>query len=158
MFKNLKIVGTKKMAKVFSTNQTKAEIDVRLNWVQIDENGSGRMQGIFFDFREKGLFLPNRLAKQLNKFNSWKRSDTKPLIGIFSLGRVKLEDKVRLNWNRSVRNESIPKEWFIFDPPETFWLLAKKLAKETELVKQLNNQRSKRLGWHFFNKPIRNVW
>ena len=146
----------RKMAKVFSTNQTKAEIDVRLYWVHSDGNGSGPMQGILFDFREKALFLPNRLAKQLNKYNSWKKSDTKPLVEIFSPGRGKLEDKMRLNWNRSVRIESFPKEWFIFDPPETFWLLAKKLAKETELVKQLNTQRGKRLGWHFFDKPIRN--
>ena len=85
------------MAKVFSTNQTKAEIDARLNCVQSDGNGSGPMQGILFDFREKALFLPNRLAKQLNKYNSWKRSDTKPLVEIFSLGQVELEDMVRLN-------------------------------------------------------------
>ena len=61
------------MAKVFSTNQKKAEIDVRLNWVQSDGNVSGPMQGILFDFREKALFLPNRLAKQLNKYNSYNK-------------------------------------------------------------------------------------
>ena len=148
----------KRWLKFFWTNQTKAEIDARINWVQSDGNGLGPMQGILFDFREKALFLPNRLAKQLNKYNSWKRSDAKPLVEIFSLRRGKLEDKVRLNWNRSVRNESIPKEWFIFDPPETFWLLAKKLAKATELVKQLNTQRGKKLCWHFFDKPNRNGW
>ena len=57
------------------------------------------MQEILFDFREKALFLPNRLAKQLNKYNSWKRSDTKPLAENFSLGQVELEDMVRLNQN-----------------------------------------------------------
>ena len=141
------------MTKVFLTNQTNAELDVRANWVQSDGNGSDPMQGILFDFRKKALFLPNRLAKQLNKYNSWNGSDTKQLAEIFSLGQVELEHrkwswKIRWDWTkiRVLLMSQFQNRDLHLTHRKHFLLLARKLAKAIELVQQLNNQGAKKLA------------
>ena len=68
-------------------------------------NESCPVHGITIDFHEIFLFLPNKLAKQVNQSDNGKNLDTMMSAEMSSTNELKAKDNATLNCSQNVKTE-----------------------------------------------------